>query len=59
LNNEKRNQLIKRIAALENEMHDDEQQAEREAACPPAKKRIVLVEQPSSKCMNTHLFKRA
>jgi hypothetical protein len=57
LNNKKRTKLIKQIATLENQMHDDEQQGEREAAHPPAKKRIVLVEQPPSKCMNTHLFK--
>jgi hypothetical protein len=59
LNNEKRTQIIKQISTLENEMHDDEQQGEREAAHPPAKKRIVLVEQPPSKCMNTCLFKPA
>ena len=41
-NDEKRTQLIERIATLENEMDDDEQQAEREAAHPPAKKKDSL-----------------
>jgi hypothetical protein len=49
LNNEKRAHLIERIATLEKEMRDDEKQAEKEAAHPPAKKRTVLVTKPSSK----------
>lgn len=57
LNNEKRTQLIERIALLEKNMHNDEQQAKSEAAHPPAKKRIVFVAKSPSKCMNTHLFK--
>jgi hypothetical protein len=48
LNKEKKTRLIKGIATLENEMHNNEQQAEREAACPPAKKwswsRSILLE---------------
>jgi hypothetical protein len=59
LNNEKRAHLIGQIATLEKRMHEDEQQADKEAAHPPAKKRIVLNTQPLSKCTNTHSFKRA
>jgi hypothetical protein len=58
-NNEKRKRLIEQIATLENKMHADEQEAEREAARPPAKKSIVLVLQPPSKCTKTPLFKCA
>ena len=36
-NKEKRTRLIKGIATLENKMHNNEQQAKREAAHPPAK----------------------
>ena len=57
LNNEKRALLVERIATLEKRMHDDEQQAEKEAARPPVKKGIVSVAKPPSKCMKTHLFK--
>ena|ERR1700679_157736 len=57
LSNEKRTLLIEKIADLEKQMHDDEQRAEREAAHPPAKKRIVFVAKSPSKRMNTHLFK--
>ena len=53
-NNEKRAHLIKRIATLEKEMHDDEQQANKEATHPPAKKQIVLVVHSLGKCTNTH-----
>ena len=53
-NNEKRAHLIKWIATLEKEMHDDEQQADKEAAHPPAKKQIVLVAHSLGKCTNTH-----
>ena len=58
-NNEKRALLIDRIATLEKEMLEDEQQANKDAARPPAKKRIILVAQSltSSKRMNTHSFK--
>jgi len=58
-NNNKRAQLIERIATLEKEMRDDEQQAESEAAHPPAKKRTALVTKPptGSKRMNTHSFR--
>lgn len=58
VNNEKRTQLLAQIATLEKQMHDDEQQTEREAAHPPAKKRTVSVVplKSSLKCMNTHLF---
>jgi hypothetical protein len=59
LNNEKRALLIDQIASLEKEMLDDEQQADKDAARPPAKKRIILVAQSltSSKRTNTHSFK--
>lgn len=57
LNNEKRTRLEKQIADLEKKMDDDEQQAEREAVHPPAKKRIVFVAKSPGKRMNTHLFK--
>ena len=54
INNEKRAQLIKWIATLEKQMCDDEKQAEKEAAHPPAKKghlsRNLLVNK-------THSFK--
>jgi hypothetical protein len=50
--NEKRAQLLQRIATLEKKMHDDEQQADKDAAHPPEKKRILLVAQ--SKRTNTH-----
>ena len=43
---------MEQIASLEKKMHDDEQQAEREAALPLAKKGIVSVVQPPG--MNTH-----
>jgi hypothetical protein len=58
LNNEKKLRLIEQIATLEKKMHDDEKQAEKEAAHPPAKKRTVLVtmSKPPSICMNAHLF---
>jgi len=49
---EKRTQLIESIATLENKMHDDEQQSEREAAHPPAKT-TVMVPQPLSKGKGT------
>jgi len=54
-NKEKRTWLIKGIATLENEMHNNEQQAEREAARPPAKK-MVMVPQQLIKGMETHLL---
>jgi hypothetical protein len=56
LMNEKKTQLIGRIATLEKKMLDDEQQADREAARPPTKKRtVLLVRSPiNSKCMKTH-----
>jgi hypothetical protein len=60
LNNERRAQLVEQIATLEKKMCDEEEQAESEAAHPPAKKRTVLVmkpQDPTSKRMNTHLFK--
>jgi hypothetical protein len=57
LNSKKSTQLTVWIAMLENKMHNDEQQAKREAAHPPVIKGIVLVMQPPSKCMKTHLFK--
>ena len=57
LNNEKRALLVERIATLEKKMHDDEQEAEKEAAHPPVKKGIVSTAKPPSKCMKTHLFK--
>ena len=38
INNEKRAQLIEQITTLEKQMCDDEKQAEKEAAHPPAKK---------------------
>ena len=56
LNNKKKAQLLAHIATLEKKMQDDEQQAEREAAHPPANKRIVMTVK-SPKRMNTHLFK--
>lgn len=61
LNSEIRAQLIEKIATLEKKMHDDEQQADSEAAHPPAKKMMVLpaVVQPLRKRMNTHLFECA
>jgi hypothetical protein len=46
---------MEQIATLEKKMHDEEQQADREAAHPPAKKGIILVAHPlSGKCTNTH-----
>lgn len=56
LNKEKRDKLLKQIATLEKEMNDEEKQAEREAAHPPAKKRMVLVAKYPAKGTNTHLF---
>lgn len=53
-NNEKRTVLIARIATLEKNMRDDELQDEKEAAHPPAKKRIELVVKSPIKGMNTH-----
>jgi hypothetical protein len=59
LNNEKRVLLMERIATLEKRMEIDEQQAEREAAHPPAKERTVLVAQyTNNKRKNTHSFER-
>jgi len=56
---EKRTQLIASIAALENEMHNDEQQGEREAARPPAKKMVMVPQPPSKgKGTKTHLSER-
>jgi hypothetical protein len=55
LNKEKRTWLIKNIATLENKMHNNEQQAKREAAHPPAKK-MIMVPQPLIKGMKTCLF---
>jgi hypothetical protein len=52
LNKEKKTRLIKGIATLENEMHNNEQQAEREAARPPA----VMVPQRLIKGMKTCLL---
>ena len=57
LNNEKRALLVKQIATLEKKMHDNEQEAEKEAAHPPVKNSIVSTAKPPSKCMKTHLFK--
>jgi len=42
LNKEKRTWLIKGIATFENKMHNNEQQAEREAAHPSAKKMVMV-----------------
>ena len=55
-NEEKKTRLVNSIAVLENEMDNDEQQAEKEAARPPAKK-MVMAPQPVSKGKETHLFK--
>jgi hypothetical protein len=57
LDNKKKAQLLARIATLEKKMEDDEQQAEREAAHPPANKRIVMTVKTPTKGTNTHLFK--
>lgn len=58
LNNEKKALLVARIASLEKKMLDDEEQASIEAACPPAKKRILMkVTKSPIKCTNVHLSK--
>jgi hypothetical protein len=48
VNNKKKARLIESIAALENEMENEEQQDENEAARPPAKK-TIMVPRPVSK----------
>jgi hypothetical protein len=55
-NEEKKTRLINSIAVLENKMDDNEQQAKKEAAHPPAKE-MVMALQPVSKGKETHLFK--
>jgi hypothetical protein len=47
--------LIESIATLENKMDNDEKQAEKEAAQPPAKK-TVTVPQSNTKCKNSLVY---
>ena len=54
LMNEKKTLLVGRIATLEKRMLDNEKQADREAARPPAKKKTVLLVRSPIKCMITH-----
>ena len=58
INNEKKAHLVTQIAKLDKEMLDDEQQDNKEAACPqaPVKKRLLMTKSPT-KCMNLSLFK--
>jgi hypothetical protein len=57
LNKEKKAELLASVAILEKRIEDDERQAEREAAHPPANTRIVMTVKPPTKRTNTHLFK--
>ena len=55
LNSEKKAEIVVWIATLEKRMLDDKEQAKKEAARPPVKKRTIIIKSPI-KCMNLSFF---